>query len=72
MKGTDRPTFGNVTLYAELDSEEAGHTGRTINQIPVDTGVDFDNSQTGALISKVRGLFTQYISKTITWNYGAI
>ena len=68
-EGTDGPTFGNVTLYAELDSEEAGHTGRTINQIPVDTGVDFDYSQTGALISKVRGLFTQYISKTITWFY---
>ena len=41
-EGTDRPTFGNVTLFAELDSEEAGHTGRTIKQIPVDTGVDFD------------------------------
>ena len=68
-EGTDGPTFGNVALYAELDSEEAGHTGRTIKQIPVDTGVDFDQSQTGALISKVRGLFTQYISKTITWFY---
>ena len=68
-EGTDGPSFGNVTLFAELDSEEAGHTGRTIKQIPVDTGVDFDYSQTGALISKVRGLFTQYISKTITWFY---
>ena len=68
-EGTDGPLFGNVTLYAELDSEEAGHTGRTINQIPVDTGVDFDYTQTGALISKVRGLFTQYIDKTITWYY---
>ena len=68
-EGTDGPLFGNVTLYAELDSEESGHTGRAINQIPVDTGVDFDYSQSGALISKVRGLFTQYISKTITWFY---
>ena len=68
-EGTDGPSFGNVTLYAELDSEEAGHTGRTVKQIPVDTGVDFDYSQTGALISKVRGLFTRYISKTITWFY---
>ena len=68
-EGTDGPTFGNVTLYAELDSEESGHTGRTIKQIPVDSGVDFDFQQTGALISKVRGLFTQYISKTITWFY---
>ena len=68
-EGTDGPSFGNVTLYAELDSEEAGHTGRTINQIPVDTGVDFDYSQTSSIISKVRGLFTRYISKTITWNY---
>ena len=68
-EGTDGPTFGNVTLFAELDSEEAGHTGRTIKQIPVDSGVDFDFQQTGALISKVRGLFTQYISKTITWFY---
>ena len=68
-EGTDGPLFGNVTLYAELDSEEAGHTGRTINQIPVDTGVDFDYSQTTALISKVRGVFTRYISKTITWHY---
>ena len=68
-EGTDGPSFGNVTLYAELDSEESGHTGRTINQIPVDTGVDFDYSQTTALISKVRGLFTRYISKTITWFY---
>ncbi len=70
-EGTDGPTFGNVTLFAELDSEEAGHTGRTVKQIPVDTGVDFDNSQTTALISKVRGLFTRYISKTVTWNYGS-
>ena len=68
-EGTDGPSFGNVTLYAELDSEESGHTGRTINQIPVDTGVDFDYSQTTALISRVRGLFTRYISKTITWFY---
>ena len=68
-EGTDGPTFGNVTLYAELDSEESGHTGRTVKQIPVDTGVDFDYSQTGALISKVRGIFTRYISKTITWFY---
>ena len=68
-EGTDGPSFGNVALFAELDSEEAGHTGRTINQIPVDTGVDFDYSQSSALISKVRGLFTQYISKTITWFY---
>ena len=68
-EGTDGPSFGNVALYAELDSEESGHTGRTINQIPVDTGVDFDYSQTGTLISKVRGLFTQYIDKTITWFY---
>ena len=68
-EGTDGPSFGNVTLYAELDSEEAGHTGRTIQQIPVDTGVDFDYSQTTSLISKVRGLFTRYISKTITWFY---
>ena len=68
-EGTDGPLFGNVTLYAELDSEESGHTGRAINQIPVDTGVDFDYTQSGALISKVRGLFTQYISKTITWFY---
>ena len=68
-EGTDGPTFGNVTLFAELDSEEAGHTGRTIKQIPVDSGVDFDFQQSGSLISKVRGLFTQYISKTITWFY---
>ena len=68
-EGTDGPSFGNVTLYAELDSEESGHTGRTINQIPVDTGVDFDYSQTTSSISKIRGLFTRYISKTITWFY---
>ncbi len=68
-EGTDGPTFGNVALYAELDSEESGHTGRTIKQIPVDSGVDFDFQQTGSLISKVRGLFTQYITKNITWFY---
>ena len=68
-EGTDGPSFGNVTLFAELDSEEAGHTGRTVKQIPVDTGVDFDYSQTTSLISKVRGIFTRYISKTITWFY---
>tara|TARA_B100000029_G_scaffold178010_1_gene175390 strand:- start:3722 stop:9553 length:5832 start_codon:yes stop_codon:yes gene_type:complete len=65
---TDGPTFANVALYAELDSEEAGHTGRTVDQLPVDTGVDFNFQDTGSLLSKVRGLFTKYINKSIAWH----
>ena len=65
---TDGPTFSNTTLYAELDSEESGHTGRAIVQIPVDTGADFNFQDTGSVLTKIRGLFTRYINKTIAWH----
>ncbi len=67
-EATDGPTFANVALYAELDSEEAGHTGRTIEQLPVDTGADFNFQDTTSLLSKVRGIFTKYINKSIAWH----
>lgn len=64
---TDGPEFSNVTLYAELDSQEATHSGRAINNIPVHTGVDFDASSTNDVISKVMGMFNPFIPKTISW-----
>ena len=65
---TDGPTYGSVALYAELDSEESTHSGRAIRQIPVDTGVDFNHSDTTSVKSKVRGAFTPFIPLTITWH----
>ena len=64
---TDGPTFANVALYAELDSEEAGHTGRTVDQLPVDSGADFDFQSTSALLTRVRGMFSKYIRLSKTW-----
>lgn len=64
---TDGPAFSNITLYAELDSEESTHSGRAINNIPVHTGADFDVSSTDSVISKVMGMFTPFIPRTITW-----
>ena len=68
---TDGPTYGSVALYAELDSEESTHSGRSIEQIPVDTGVDFQHLTYPSVKSKVRGAFTPFIPKTITWHRSA-
>ena len=68
---TDGPTYGSVALYAELDSEESTHSGRAIRQIPVDTGVDFQHLTYPSVKSKVRGAFTPFIPKTITWHRAA-
>jgi hypothetical protein len=74
-ESTDGPLFSAITLYAETEAQETGHTGTAIPNIPVESGCDFfrqyltdnilyagENKRT-----TVRGAFTPFIDFNATW-----
>jgi len=59
----------SVTLRSQTDAQEAAGTGTYTNVIyyPVDSGVDFDYSGSGASLTTKRGVFFPYVDTSVTW-----
>ena len=59
----------STTLRSQTDAQEAAGTGTYTNVIyyPLDSGVDFDYSGTGASLTTTRGVFFPYIDTSVTW-----
>ena len=57
----------STSLTSQTDTQEANGTSSSVTYYPVDTGVDFDYSGTGATLTTARGAFFPYIDTTVTW-----
>ena len=59
----------STTLRSQTDAQEAAGTGTYTNVIyyPLDSGVDFDYSGTGASLTTTRGVFFPYVDTSVTW-----
>jgi hypothetical protein len=61
---TDGPEFSGTQLYTQTDAQESGGSSTPVQNIPVDSGVDFNVSS----ISSVRkGAIYPYVDSIVTW-----